>query len=125
MKKTVITMEYDEKFEGDILQIRTELINYLETNLTNPKSVDHKTLVDLTHSFIFDKVKKEFSKDFKTDQLRNPQEFLLFNFKVMDFCLDYGFMILDTIAKFEQYQLEQYQNVKVFTTKIDDKKADA
>jgi len=114
-------MEYDENFERDILKIRTELINYLETNLKNPKIPDHKQLVNLTHQFILDKVKKDFRKN----ELIKPQEFILFSFKIMDFCLDYGFMILDAIAKLEQYQLEQYQNVKVFTAKTNDKQADA
>ena len=115
MKKTVITIVYDENFERDILKIRKELIKFLEKNLKKSKNIDRNKLVALTHSFIFDKVKKDFSKDFKIDQLRNPQEFLLFNFRVMGFCLDYGFMILDTIAKFEG------QNFKIFMEKINNK----
>ena len=121
MKQTVITMEYDQNFERDILQIKTELINFLQDNLKNPKTPDHKQLTSLTRSYILDKVKK----DFKKNELIKPQEFTLFCVRIIDFCLDYGFMILDTIAKLEQFQLEQYQNVKVFTAKTNDKQADA
>jgi len=121
MRKTVITMEYDDNFERDILQIKTELINFLQDNLKNPKTPDHKQLTSLTRSYILDKVKK----DFKKNELVKPQEFTLFCVRIIDFCLDYGFMILDTIAKLEQFQSEQYQNVKVFTAKTNDKQADA
>jgi len=120
MKKTVITMEYDENFESELLKIRTELKDFLEKNLKKLKNIDRNKLIDLTHRFIFDKVEKDFGINFGINELRKPEEFILFCIKIMDFCLDYGFIILNTMAK-----LEQYQNFKVFAIKINNKIIDA
>ena len=116
MKKRVITWEYDweydDKFEIDLLKIRTDLLNFLEKNLENPKNIDHKKLVDLTRHFIFDKVKKEFEKDFKKKELTKPQDFLMFTIRIMDFCLDYGFMILETITNFKLLEKINDKNIE-------------
>ena len=114
MRETTITMKYDKDFEIRVLKVRAGLINYLENNLKIPldKNIDHNKLVSLTRSYILDTVKKDFSKT----ELIKPQDFTIFCVKIMDFCLDYGFIILDTISK-----LEQFQNFEVLATKIKDK----
>ncbi len=114
MRETTITMKYDKDFEIRVLKVREGLINFLENNLEIPldKNIDHNKLVDLTHNYILNTVKKDFRKT----ELIKPQDFTLFCVKIMDFCLDYGFIILDTISK-----LEQFQNFEVLATKIKDK----
>ncbi|MBA7639208.1 hypothetical protein ES703_64217 [subsurface metagenome] len=95
--------EYKDSFEDRILRIKGKFINYLRRNIENrsDKNIAYQDVRDLTYRFIIDNVLE--GKEVKTDK-EKKRLFIDLIIEVIDFCLSYGGIIIQTLSTLREYK---------------------
>jgi len=90
------------EYDND-LKIKGEFINFLRINLENKldKNIDQQEIRGLVYRFIIDKVLA--GKEVKTDK-EKKRLFLDLIIEVINFCLSFGEIIIDTLSELKRYQ---------------------
>jgi len=94
------------KYNDKIIKIQKEFIDTLkkDTETISDKKVDGKKIQNIVYNFIFDKVFEQ-----KEDK-KEIDKFVWQSFcKTVDFVLDFGFIILNTLARTKGYRLEDLE----------------
>ncbi|GAI96142.1 unnamed protein product [marine sediment metagenome] len=91
--------KYNNDYNDKILRIRAEFINFLKKDLEKRLDtfIDQKEIRTSIYKFIFDRVA---DKGIKVIKGKNKKKERFFNFFVntVDWCLSYGFIIIDTLS---------------------------
>lgn len=108
--------EYKDSFEDRILRIKGEFVNYLRTNIEeiSDKSIAYQDIRNLTYKFIIENVLAD--KEVKTEEEKKGL-FLDLIIEVIDFCLSYGGIIIDTLSKIGEYK--GFEKIELNDSEID------
>jgi len=93
-------------YKDNILKVRAEFINTLnkDSETISDKKVDQKKIQNIVYNFIFDKVFEQ-----KEDK-KEIDKFVWQSFcKTVDFLMDFGFIILNTLARTKGYRIEDLE----------------
>lgn len=104
------------EYKDRTLTIKGEFINFLRMNLEkrSDKSIDQQEVRSLVYKFIFEKVLK--GKEVKTDK-EKKRLFIDLIIEVIDFCLSYGEVIIETLSVLKEYK--DFEELEINNDEID------
>ncbi|GAH53294.1 unnamed protein product [marine sediment metagenome] len=85
------------------LIIKGEFINFLKSNLkerSDDEIINNNKIRKLVYAFIFEKVVGTGEKEIKVKK----EPIVNFYFKVVDFCLSFGEVIINTLSTLREYK---------------------
>jgi len=91
------------EYEDRTLKIKAEFINFLRINLKNrsDKNIAQQEVRSLVYRFIIDKIFASIEVETKKEKKRMLFDLFI---DVIDFCLSYGGVIIQTISTIKEYK---------------------
>lgn len=89
--------KYDDSYEDRILKVKADFLNALKENLetrSDDEKVDQQEIRKIVYKFIFDKLGKGLKVEKEMKELFT---------NTIDFCLSYGFIIIETLGTMKKY----------------------
>jgi len=90
-------------YEDNILKVKTEFLDHLRKSIESKpdKKIDQKEIMRTTQYFILKKVFEQM--ECKKEIAKEHWEIFC---KIIDFCLSYGFAIIETLGNIDKRYLE-------------------